>query len=153
MPIRDATEADLGAIRRLLDEQNAFHAGLAPAFFRLGPTADERIRRILEDEEATLFVAENSGAVVGLAEIRLTRTKSLPVLVQKICVFLQELYVAEALRGQGIGTELLQAARAWARDRGAESMRTTVVPTNDAARAFYDKHGFTDTMISLEANL
>jgi len=153
MRIRDATETDLGVIRRLLDEQNAFHVDLAPGFFRIGPTGAERIRGVLDDSEAVLLVAEHAGGVVGLAEVRLTRTKDLPVLVQKTYAFLQELYVAEAFRGQGIGTELLHAARAWARDRGAGSIRTAVVPTNDSARRFYAKHGFADTMISLEADI
>ena len=39
MHVGTAGETDIDAIRMLLDEQNAFHVGLLPGFFRLHPTA------------------------------------------------------------------------------------------------------------------
>ncbi len=151
--IRIADERDIAGIRRLLDEQNAFHVDQLPGFFQASPTAESRVRSVLESPDADYIVAEEDDEIVGLVELHVRETKDLPFLVRKTYAYIQELIVAAGHRGRGIGTRLMDATRAWAREHGAESLRTSVVPTNDRARAFYAKHGFADIMISLEADL
>lgn len=51
--------------------------------------------------------------------------------------------VAEAARGQGIGTALLAAICDEARGRGHAAVRLEVVDTNPRARALYERLGFT----------
>ncbi|MGF9565611.1 GNAT family N-acetyltransferase [Neorhizobium sp. JUb45] len=55
---------------------------------------------------------------------------------------IQDLAVAEARRGQGLGTELLSAALRWARISGARTAWLQVVDTNAAALALYKRFGF-----------
>jgi len=153
MHIRTATEKDITSIRWLLDEQNVFHSELLPAFFRVSPTEESRVRKVLEEADADFLIAEEEGELLGLAELHRKATKDLPILVQKAYVYIQELIVAEGHQGRGIGTEMMEAIRTWARERGAPSLRTSVVPSNDRARAFYARHGFVDTMVSIEADV
>jgi len=56
---------------------------------------------------------------------------------------LDELYVVPALRGQGIGSAVLDRAEAIARQRGAEMLEINVDGQDADARRFYERHGFT----------
>lgn len=153
MHIRPARPADMKGVLRLLDEQNQFHVDLLPGFFRNQRTEPSRVEELLGDPDSALLVAEVDSTVVALAEARLARTKDLPVLVQKAYVYVQEMIVTDSFRGKGIGTALMDAVRTWARERGAQSLRTAVVPANKRARDFYEREGFGEIMISLESEL
>lgn len=50
--------------------------------------------------------------------------------------------VRKDFRGEGIGSELMQAAKDWAHAFGVEKLCLNVVPDNSRAIAFYDKAGF-----------
>lgn len=50
--------------------------------------------------------------------------------------------VDASMRGQGIGTKLLQKLHEYARDRGFTSIRLDVVDTNPKARKLYESQGF-----------
>jgi ribosomal protein S18 acetylase RimI-like enzyme len=58
--------------------------------------------------------------------------------------YLEELYVVPALRGQGIGRALLQAAMDAARNEGATQMELGTSEDDAAARALYASLGFTN---------
>ena len=57
-------------------------------------------------------------------------------------LFLDTLAVHPSSRGQGVGTRLLQAVLALARERGFDSVRLEVVDTNPGARRLYERLGF-----------
>jgi ribosomal protein S18 acetylase RimI-like enzyme len=52
------------------------------------------------------------------------------------------MWVAPDARRAGVGRALLDAAETWARDRGCDRLVLSVTESNDAARAFYEAHGF-----------
>jgi ribosomal protein S18 acetylase RimI-like enzyme len=56
-------------------------------------------------------------------------------------LFLYELGVADAARGRGVGTGLVDAMRRLAAERGCYGMWTLTEPENDAARATYRTAG------------
>jgi ribosomal protein S18 acetylase RimI-like enzyme len=56
---------------------------------------------------------------------------------------LDMLYVKPEARGQGLGTELIRAAAAHAKEQGAEMLALEVQERNADARRLYDKLGFT----------
>ncbi|MHB1627461.1 MAG: GNAT family N-acetyltransferase [Bacilli bacterium] len=53
-----------------------------------------------------------------------------------------ELYVEEALRGRGAGTQMLQAAEHWMAGRGIRTYQIFVTKTNVKAVELYQKHGY-----------
>lgn len=57
-------------------------------------------------------------------------------------LLLDGLFVASALRGQGIGTRLIEAALAEAAARGCTELRLEVTEGNPRARALYARLGF-----------
>lgn len=56
--------------------------------------------------------------------------------------FLTEVLVAEAFRGRGLGTELLDAVEAEARACDVHALHLMVRPENDPARALYARRGY-----------
>lgn len=153
MKVRAATVADTDGLLRLLDEQIEYHAELLPSLFRAMPSSEVRIRAVFDDPNAEFLVAEDHGTLCGLAQLHFCSTKGLPILVPKDYVRIQELVVEGGHRGCGVGSVLMEACRSWARAHGAASLRTAVVPANELARAFYERHGFEDLMINIEAEL
>lgn len=58
--------------------------------------------------------------------------------------FLDELFIADDHRGQGIGSAALTAVCAWARQEGLCALHLEVERHNTAAKALYLKSGFED---------
>ena len=56
-------------------------------------------------------------------------------------VYVQDMYVAEAARGHGLGRRLLAEAAAISRARGGSYLRLSVEADNDSAQAFYQRVG------------
>ncbi|MEU7576709.1 GNAT family N-acetyltransferase [Streptomyces sp. NPDC041068] len=60
-------------------------------------------------------------------------------------VELISMWVSPAARGQGVGDYLIQAVERWGAERGAKTVRLSVMPDNSNAVALYERNGFTDT--------
>jgi ribosomal protein S18 acetylase RimI-like enzyme len=56
-------------------------------------------------------------------------------------VYIQDIYVAPAGRGKGIGRMMLSTVAAWADERGADHLRLSVDKDNTGAQAFYESIG------------
>jgi len=66
---------------------------------------------------------------------------------------LVSMYVAPELRGQGVGSRLVENFTAWARSRGATRLEVTAYTANAAAVRFYRKHGFAPMSTVLTADI
>lgn len=97
------------------------------------------VRRCLEDEPQAIQLAERDGEVVGYGFV-------LPDRLAHIWdgAVLNELYVSTRARGSGLADELFDAVLDVARAQNLPLDRVLldVGPTNDRARAFYDRWGF-----------
>ncbi|MFF4845060.1 GNAT family N-acetyltransferase [Streptomyces collinus] len=60
-------------------------------------------------------------------------------------VELISMWVNPAARGKGVGDCLIHAVERWAVERGATTLRLSVMPDNRKATALYERHGFLDT--------
>jgi GNAT superfamily N-acetyltransferase len=57
------------------------------------------------------------------------------------CVYISDVAVHAAERGQGIGKALMAQAKAWGRDHGAQKLAWDVWERNFTAKAFYERLG------------
>ena len=57
---------------------------------------------------------------------------------------LEDLAVDEAVRGQGVGGELLAAAKRWARNRRLEYLELNVLAQNENAIRLYESQDFVE---------
>ncbi len=103
------------------------------------PSLDEVKERLASsgDGPHALLVAVCQGAVVGFAELELRAT-----LASGNWAELSALAVEERMRGQGVGSALVEAARAWARGRRASRLRVRTRSEREAAARFYERNGF-----------
>ena len=98
----------------------------------------ERAAPLIESGEVTvLFAGEGPD---GFAELRFRPS----LYTGALDAYLEELYVVPARRGQGFGRALLEAAMDHARERGARRIDLNTSEDDVAARALYDRMGFTN---------
>jgi GNAT superfamily N-acetyltransferase len=129
MRIRPMTAADAPAVADLTTQLGY------PA------TADQTRERLASlgertDDHAAL-VADVDGRAVGWVHVALVTT-----LESGLAANLGGLVVDEAHRSGGIGAELLAAAEAWARERGARRLVVRSRVARERAHRFYEREGY-----------
>jgi GNAT superfamily N-acetyltransferase len=129
--IRAATHADAAALA-LLSGQLGYPADAAAIARRLDGIAAHHAGEVL--------VAEADGGVlVGWAEASLQRH-----LVHDARGELAGLVVAEDARSLGVGTALLRAVEAWARERGLGELIVRSNVVRERAHRFYLREGYAE---------
>lgn len=134
--IRHAQPVDLPAIAGLIHElavfeklEHLFQAtpeALLPHLFGAKPVAEA-------------MVAEREGVVVGFA----LYFTNFSTFLARPGLYLEDLYVQPAHRGQGIGKALLSRLGALAVERGCGRFEWSVLDWNASAIAFYERMGAT----------
>jgi ribosomal protein S18 acetylase RimI-like enzyme len=132
--VRRASPADAPEVARLLHDFNTEFSEPVPEVDVLA----ERVAQFIEREEAT-FLLVGSGPD-GVAELRFRPS----IMTGALDAYLEELYVAPARRGQGLGRALLEAAMETARQQGAVRMELGTSEDDTAARALYESAGFSN---------
>lgn len=117
---------DLAAFEREADQVAATEADLAEALFGERPAAEAAI-------------AEAGGEPLGFALFFATFS----TWTGRRGLYLEDLYVAPAARGRGVGTVLLRHLAALALDRGCARFEWSVLDWNAEAIAFYRAMGAT----------
>jgi ribosomal protein S18 acetylase RimI-like enzyme len=119
----------------------------------LRPEANrERIRdSILRHAVAgTLFVVREDDIVVGFVTFSV-ETGGYDQDVRRGVV--ENIYVAEGHRDEGVGAALLRAAERTLSDRGCEAVGLDVMAANEGARRFYERHGYAAHRVEMERRL
>ena len=121
MKIRRAQETDLEAIDRLLYQVNMVHYKGRPDLFKAGEKkyTDQEFRELLQDESRPVFVAvDEKGNVQGYAFCIFQQKKNHNILTDIRTLYIDDLCVDEACRGQHIGSALYEYVKAFAKEQG-----------------------------------
>jgi RimJ/RimL family protein N-acetyltransferase len=139
MEIREVNEADAPLLLELskkLDEETSF------MLFEPGERKTtieqqrESIKRIQEQENSVIFVAEEQTNLVGFLRAigeGTQRNKHSAYIVIGILVEFQ---------GRGYGSALFKRLFTWAKDKGLNRLELTVMTHNEKGIALYEKMGF-----------
>ncbi len=145
--IRPATPADLDTAAALFDAYRQFYAQPAD----LGRARRFLAARLAAGDTTLLLALDAAGAGVGFAHLfpSFTSVGTAPLVV------LNDLFVAPAARGQGVGRALLAAAEAHARTTGAVRLVLQTAVGNAAAQRLYARAGWTrdDAFVTFERPL
>jgi GNAT superfamily N-acetyltransferase len=97
--------------------------------------ARQAIAAAIADDEATVLVAEHRGELLGLctAYLELNSVRFGPR------CWVEDLAVSPEHRSQGVGKALLDAAKDWARERGATHLELDSADTRIDAHRFYER--------------
>ena len=140
--IRPATEADLPSLADLWQALDEFHRSLGLAF----PESPDSKAKWVASFQRTLgrfsFVWLAEGPE-GPAAFLLARLKQSPAFLGGVQVGeISDLYVDDALRGEGVGAQLVAAAMQEFEELGVHSVEVQVLGGNDAGLDFWAKQGF-----------
>jgi len=96
-----------------------------------------RASHVGPDAPMRLLLAERGGTAVGLAAWTVVHE----LYTGGAGLYLSELVVDRAARGQGVGRALMEAVKAWARAAGIRKLGWDVWQANASAMAFYEGLG------------
>ncbi|MBR5429974.1 MAG: GNAT family N-acetyltransferase [Firmicutes bacterium] len=144
MEIRRAAAPDIPKINDLLSQVLELHAALRPDIFVPGTAkyTTEELLQILADDERPVFVAvDGADQVLGYAFCVVQHRPVSNYMIPGDTLYLDDLCVDAAGRGQGVGRRLFRFVQEEARRRGCGAVTLNVWEGNDRARAFYDSLG------------
>ena len=152
--IRKATEEDIPRLMELLHQVNRVHYELRPDLFKPQTTKydEAELRQLLADESTPVFVYELM-SVLGYAFVRVEQTKDDRLLQDRRTLYIDDLCVDIAARGQHVGSQLFDFVRRWAEQQGCQSITLNVWAGNDAAFRFYQKAGMSIRKTCMEMRL
>ena len=104
-----------------------------------------------ETKGAAVLIAEADNKVVGFAYLQYEAINYADLLEN--AVWLHDLYVDEAARGQSAGKLLLEKSAEIAKELGADKLMLSVAAKNEAAREFFKRSRFRTTMVEMMLDL
>ena len=144
MKIRRAQEKDIDRMLELLSQVLEVHAAIRPDIFISGRTkyTREMLVQMLHDESIMIFAAaDDKDEMIGYAFCKLREQPFATTMVPFKSIYIDDLCVDEAFRGQHIGEKLFSHLKEEAKKMGCYEIILHVWEGNDGARAFYDRMG------------
>lgn len=147
--IRLAAEQDYDAVARIMRQVHNMHVDWRPdIYIDIDPILPYDMY-LAHLEEQQVIVAEVAGEVVGLI-IYLTRNISGGPMRERKVLYVDSMAVEEQYRGQGIGHKLFDYVLRLCQEQQYDGLELQVNAKNAAARAMYEKYGFTEKSINME---
>lgn len=133
MEIFQARPEHLEEVSKLFDQYRVFYKSSSDY---------EAARKFLEERfqkgDSTIFVASNNGYVVGFTQLY----PSFSSVSMKRVWILNDLFVDESHRGNGVAKSLMSAAEDFARETGAIRIILATQISNVAAQSLYELRGY-----------
>lgn len=157
MGIRRAETRDTEDVLKLLVQVNMVHHIGRPDLFK-GPTTKytgEELQEIFKDEKRPVFVLtdEEDLHVLGYAFCILKQETGSHLMTDIKTLYIDDLCVDEACRGQQIGRRLYRHVLDYARSIGCYNVTLNVWTCNESAMRFYEKCGLKPQKIGMETIL
>ncbi len=152
-----AKATDFEAVNRLARQVTAHHAQWTPTLTVVEhPYPMDYFLTCTKPEslwESVIYVMRQDGHVVGYMRVYLWNTNS-AVSAKRTVLSIDDIGVDEALRNQGIGTQMMTQLVTLAKEEwGCSSICLYVDAPNESARAYYEKCGFQVRNIGMSLSL
>ena len=156
MMVRRAKDEDLPGVTSLLRQVLEVHAAGRPDLFRAGTRkyTDEELRVLIHDDSRPIFVAlDGAGTVQGYAFCIFQQYVNHNIMTDIKTLYIDDLCVDEACRGQHIGTALYRHVLDFARASGCYNVTLNVWSLNESAMKFYQAQGLKPQKVGMEVLL
>lgn len=151
MTIRRAEEADIPKLIDLLEQVLLVHHKARPDLFQEKGVkyTESELAELIADDNRPIFVYEDeSGTVLGHMFTVIEESHA-PKVSHKT-LFIDDLCVDEAARGQKIGEQLYRFALQYAKEIGCYNLTLNVWSANKSAVRFYERQGLTPQETRME---
>lgn len=151
MTIRRAKEADIPKLIDLLEQVLLVHHKVRPDLFQEKGVkyTESELAELVADDSRPIFVYEDeSGTVLGHMFTVIEESHA-PKVSHKT-LFIDDLCVDEAARGQKIGEQLYRFALQYAKEIGCYNLTLNVWSANKSAVRFYERQGLTPQETRME---
>lgn len=111
-------------------------------FYRADPAPDQArvfLRERLEQDESVIFLAQVDGEAAGFTQLY----PLFGSIVMRRIWLLNDLFVAPQARKHGVGRALLERAKQFGQEVGAQRLELRTEVTNLTAQSVYEGHGWT----------
>lgn len=151
MTIRRARQSDIPVLINLLQDILQVHHQARPDIFKSEGQkySDEDLKALLDNPAKSVFVYELEDQVVGHLFCEIT-TATGDVLQPVKTLFIDDLCVASAARGQKIGEQLYEFALSYAKEQGCHNLTLDVWADNSGAVRFYERLGMKPQKFRME---
>lgn len=145
--IRALDKAEIELVEPLWNALREHHIAVAQTLDSPSPREQSWDRRRaqyegwLAEPGSFVLMAEQAGAPVGYAMVHL-RSASPTWSSSERAAEIETLSVLPGMRGQGVGSALLEAVRERLKPLGLDELSLHVLTGNDDAARFYGRHGF-----------
>lgn len=151
MTIRRAKEADIPKLIDLLEQVLLVHHKVRPDLFQEKGVkyTENELAELIADDNRPIFVYEDeSGTVLG--HMFTVIEESYAPKVSHKTLFIDDLCVDEAARGQKIGEQLYRFALQYSKEIGCYNLTLNVWSANKSAVRFYERQGLTPQETRME---
>lgn len=150
--VRRAEARDIPAILDLLVQVDMVHHNGRPDLFK-GPATKynaAELEIILADEETPVFVCvDENDRVLGHGFCMMQHSGG-QLMEEHATLYIDDICVDEAARGQGAGRALYEHILGYARSKGCYNVTLNVWSCNPGAMAFYEKLGMVPYKVGME---
>lgn len=155
MIIRRAKISDLEKIKDLLNQVLAVHHNGRPDVFKSNcrKYTDNELEELIKKDTQPIFIAEESGTVLGYAFCVIKQEKNHNILTDIKTMYIDDLCIDEKSRGKHVGTALYEFVKEYSKEIGCYNLTLNVWECNKNARKFYEKQGLTVQRTILETIL
>ena len=152
MLIRFANREDYEEVERIAEQVQKMHVEWRPDIYTFEKKIfpDEIFEQIIENK--MLIVATDEEKVVGFLMYVINKV-NFDNQVERTLYKVNAVAVDEECRGQGIGHKLFDYLKDIAKENNMDAIELQVNAENKAAKAMYEKYGFTDKSINMELKL
>ena len=133
LDIKKVTAADVSSVALLFDAYRVFYHQSSNL-----PAAFDFLEQRISKNESAIFVAIMGNEAVGFVQLYPVFSS----IQMKKSWILNDLFVAESARNQGIGEALLQQAKQFGRESGAAYLLLQTGYDNYSAQSVYEKNGW-----------
>lgn len=132
--IRLATPDDIPQLSQLLTALFQQEAEFSPHESKQA----HALEVLLAEQKSPVLVAERMDEVIGMVSLQCLYSTALDAPV----AILEDMIVSAEHRNLAIGSKLIQAAEAWAKENGVKRITLLTDGDNLQAQSFYQKNGF-----------
>lgn len=142
MVIRPAVLADMEALQLLYQKQFTDLQSHQPYSFKADLPALSFLQETIEDENCDFILAVDENKIIGMAALFIEQTLPYECFVPHRYLNFADLYVEADYRNQGLGRQLIQAVKEWAKQKQVDYIELLVLKQNNRALQLYLEQAF-----------